>query len=278
MKPHVLRVALAVAGATLLLLLIDVAVLRYHFGLSAWRLILAHLLTASVLAYAAWSARAHGWRLAAAVFLLFFVLSYFNTLDEGVLFLELSPSLVLGALIVGLLTSAAVAGLLVWLMGKGSAAEPSDAPSFAARSAGGWLWRLVAGDFAYVLLYFAAGLIVFPFVKDFYADKTLPGPGTMILMQLFRALVYIAAALPIARMIPEGRRAALALGLAFSILGGVAPLLPDNPLMPPHIRFAHTLEIGVSNFIFGVVLALLFTPRPAREALPVATEAHQVSA
>ncbi|MGD0695329.1 MAG: hypothetical protein ABSB82_10805 [Terriglobia bacterium] len=278
MKPHALRVVLAVAGATLLLMLIDLAVFGFHFALPAWRVILAHLLTVSVLAYVAWSARAHGWRLAAAVFLLFFVLSYFNTLDEGVLFLELSPALVLGALVVGLLTSAAVAGLLVWLMGKGGAAEPSDRPSLPARSAGGWLWRLVAGDFAYVVLYFAAGMIVFPFVKDFYADKTLPGPGTIVLMQLFRALVYIAAALPIARMIPQRRHAALALGLAFSILGGVAPLLPDNPLMPPHIRFAHTIEVGVSNFIFGVVLALLFTPRPAREALPVAAEARHASA
>jgi len=263
MKPNASRFALAVAGATVLLVLIDLSVLRLHFGLSAWRLVLAHLLTASVLGYAVWAARAHGWRLAVAVFLLFFVISYVNTLDEGVLFLGLSKALVAGALVVGVLTSAAVAALLVWLMGKGFAAEPREAPSAPARSVGAWLWRLVAGDFAYVFLYFAAGMIVFPFVKEFYAGRTLPGPGTIVSMQLFRGLVYIATALPVARMIPKRLHAALVLGLAFSVLGGVAPLLPDNPLMPPHIRFAHTIEIGVSNFVYGVVLAFLFAPKPA---------------
>ncbi len=32
--------------------------------------------------------------------------------------------------------------------------------------------------------------------------------------------------------------------------------------MPGNIRLAHKVEIGVSNFIFGVILAYLFTPRP----------------
>jgi len=79
-------------------------------------------------------------------------------------------------------------------------------------------------------------------------------------------------------LIRPRRHAALALGLAFSVLGGVVPLLPDNPLMPPNIRFAHSIEIGVSNFIFGVILAYLFIPRPAPAGAaaltPLAGPAH----
>lgn len=137
-----------------------------------------------------------------------------------------------------------------------------------------WGLRLVAGDLAYVFLYFAAGMTVFPFVKEFYASQPLPKPSSVIAMQLVRALIYIAAALPAIRWIRNWRHAALALGLAFAILGGVAPLLPDNPTMPPHIRFAHAIEVGVSNFLYGVVLAYLFTPTlptamgPAHDAHP----------
>ena len=50
-------------------------------------------------------------------------------------------------------------------------------------------------------------------------------------------------------------------------MGGVAPLLPDNPLIPPHVRFANTIGIGVSNFIYGVVLAFLFRPKPASDGV-----------
>lgn len=69
-------------------------------------------------------------------------------------------------------------------------------------------------------------------------------------------------------MIPERRRAAMAIGLALAILGGAVPLLPDNPRMPGNIRLAHTIEIGVSNFIFGVILACQFSPRSSPTTIP----------
>lgn len=44
--------------------------------------------------------------------------------------------------------------------------------------------------------------------------------------------------------------------------------------MPPNIRFAHTIEVGISNFMYGVVLAYLFTPKPAPEARSEANIVH----
>jgi hypothetical protein len=277
MKPSATKVALALAGATLALMLVNVVIFGFHFGVSELRAILAELLTASVLAYAVWAARAHGWRLVAAAFLPLFAIRYVNTLDEGMFYIDLSASMAVGGMVLGLLTSAVVASVLVWLMGKMRPAGQEAAPPRPARSAGAWLWRLAAGAFAYVFLYFAAGPCVVPFTKDFYAQFVLPTPGAIVLMQVFRGLIYIGAVLPIARMIPDRRHAALALGLALAILGGAVPLLPDNPLMPGNIRLAHTIEIGVSNFIFGVVLAYLFSPRATPVKAKALTDEHPVT-
>jgi hypothetical protein len=277
MKPSSTKVVVAIAGAALALMLVNVAIFSFHFGVSELRVILAELLTASVLAYAVWAARAHGWRLVAAAFLPLFAIRYVNTLDEGMFYINLPASMVVGGMVLGLLSSAVVAAVLVWLMGKMRAAGQEAAPPRPARSAGAWLWRFAAGDFAYVFLYFAAGLCVVPFTKDFYAQFALPTPGAIVLMQVFRGLIYMGAVLPIARMIPDRRHVALTLGLALAILGGAVPLLPDNPLMPGKIRLAHTIEIGVSNFIFGVVLAYLFSPRAAPVKARALTEGHPVT-
>lgn len=274
MKPSSARVALAIAGAMLLLLLVDVAIFKFRFGVSQWRTALAELLTASVLAYALWAARGHGWRLVAAIILPMFIIRYANTLDEALFYVGLPVSMVMGGLVIGLMSGAAVAVVLVGLMGKMTPAGQQTALPRAARPVGAWLWRLVVGDLAYVFLYFAAGLCVIPFTRNFYAQFTLPSPGAILLMQVFRGLLYIGAVLPLARLIPERRRAAIALGLALSILGGAVPLLPDNALMPPNIRLAHSIEIGVSNFIFGVILAYLFPPRALPAAVPAMSEEH----
>jgi hypothetical protein len=263
MNPRPSQIVLAVAGATLALLLFGLPATGFHFAIPAWRVVLAELLAASVLAYAVWAARAHGWRLVAAAFLAMFAIRHFNTMDEAVFYIDLSTAMVVGGMVVAALSSAAAAAVLVWLMGKGRPVAEAGAPSRPARSAAAWLWRLAAGDLAYVILYFAAGLCVIPFTREFYAKFTLPSPGAIVLMQLFRGGIYMGAVLPLARMIPQRRHAALALGLALSLLGGAVPLLPDNPFMPANIRFAHTIEIGVSNFIYGVVLAYLFVPRPS---------------
>jgi hypothetical protein len=277
MKPSSTRVALAIAAAMLVLMLVDAAIFGFHSGSPELRTAFAEFLTASVLAYAMWAARGHGWRLVAAAFLPLFVARYVNTLDEGVFYVGLPATIVVGGLVIGLLSSAVATVVLVWMMGKMRATGHEAAPPRAARPVGAWLWRLAAGDFAYICLYWAAGLCVIPFTKNFYAQFALPSPGAIVLMQVFRGLLYIGAVLPLARMIPERRHAAIVLGLALSILGGAVPLLPDNALMPPNIRFAHFIEIGVSNFLYGVILAYLFSPPAKPAASSAMTEGQAVT-
>ena len=277
MKSYAGRTVLAIACGTLALILLDMVASGFH-SLPGWRSSLADLLTAAVLAYAVWAARESAARvpgLVTALTLLYFGIGYFNTLDEGMLFIGLSGRVVAGGLIFGLLRALIVATVLVVLMGQPggeSAMAAAEKASPARRSLGQWLWRLAIGDVAYVFLYFVAGLLVFPFVKAFYAARPLPAGSTVILMQLFRALVYMGVALPVLRLMRDRRHAAVALGLALSVLGGVAPLLPENPLMPGYVRLPHTIEIGVSNFIYGVILAWLFVP--ARAATVAAAAEH----
>jgi hypothetical protein len=80
-----------------------------------------------------------------------------------------------------------------------------------------------------------------------------------------RSLIFVGAVYP---LIKNGLHSApLVLALVYSVIGGVAPLLPDNPYMPADIRFYHGIEVAVSNFLFGLAVGYLFNwrrPVPAQ--------------
>jgi peptidoglycan/LPS O-acetylase OafA/YrhL len=83
-------------------------------------------------------------------------------------------------------------------------------------------------------------------------------------VQIVRSLIFLAAVFP---LLKSGLRGApLVLALVYSVIGGVAPLLLDNPYMPPDIRFYHAIETSTSNFLFGLVVGYLFNRR--RPAVP----------
>lgn len=56
-------------------------------------------------------------------------------------------------------------------------------------------------------------------------------------MQVAQSLIFVGAVYPLLR---SGLRGSpLILALVYANIGGVAPLIPDNPYMPPDIRFYH---------------------------------------
>jgi hypothetical protein len=127
----------------------------------------------------------------------------------------------------------------------------------------------------YVACYFTAGTIVWPFIAAYYQSRPMPAAGAVLALQVVRGLGFGGIVLLIVRSCDGGRleRAAIA-GLTLAILGGVAPLVMPNPLMPVAIRMAHLFEVVPSIFTFGAVLALALT-RPARTAAPAGTLATQ---
>ena len=262
MKPTIFLIGRLLAATLVLTILY--AVSGPIFGLSAYegsllRALLANLLIILVLAYTVLCSRRTGLKLAAVIFLVFFGVYTFNTHIEAVFFqLDIKSAEIAGMFISGSLVAVIFSLFITILFGRWRGHE-METPVLPHPSPWSWLWRVMAGAVLYVFFYIMAGALVFPFVQDFYAQAAVPDMGRIVLFQLGRGLVYVLIALPVMRMMTvKPCRTAVLVGLLLAVLGGVAPLIPDNPYMPGHIRLAHAVEIGLSNFLYGLALGFLF--------------------
>lgn len=201
-----------------------------------------------------------GGRLALAVSGIPAVLMLTNYL-EGIIFLT-------GATIdwpTEILRTCAVSVLLLplWpLLFREPARSPGNFRPLAGRTVREKIWRLALADLAYPVLYFVAGMIVFPFIREFYATQTLPPAGQLFALQLLvRGPIYLGICLLMVRMLGLSRLAgAVAVGTAFATLNGIAPLIIPSGVFPDPVRWAHLVEVTSSNFIFGLVVAWLWGP------------------
>lgn len=222
------------------------------------------LLTLAAMILAGYASPVRGLALALALLALAWGIGQFNILIEAVAFavmplgdaaIQLAVSLVL----FGLLAAVAVAVLGKWRGEGGEAVALRLTPL-----------RLLGVILGYELLYWGAGMAAFPFLAHFYTPEMLPPVWLVAALQVPRALIFVAAAWLWLRTGP--RAAPWVLGLAFSVIAGIAPLLPDNPYMPADIRLVHGIEVGTSNFLFGLLLAWLL--QPARKARQNPVEEH----
>jgi hypothetical protein len=212
------------------------------------------LLTLATLIVAAVASRSGGLKLWLALLVLGWTVSQFNTLLEAVVFsvMPLTDALVqlaVSAVAFALLAAVAVTLSWSWRGGDVHGARPNASRRDLA--------LIILG---YEFLYWTAGTLVWPFVAEFYSDKPLPALPLVAALQVPRALIFVIAAWPWLRTGP--RHAPLVLGLAYSVIGGIAPMLPDNPYMPADVRLAHGIETSVSNFIFGILVGYLLRSRP----------------
>jgi len=205
------------------------------------------------LAIAAFAASGRGFRLVVALFILAFGVGSVNVLIEAVVFGVMSVNETLPAFAFHAVEFAILAVIAAAATRKLTGGARSD---IALRLTP---VRIGAVAVAYVVVYFAAGMLVYPYVKDFYAGRPLPSGSTILVLQTFRGLIYLAAAIPLLWLNPRFPR--LVLGVAFPLIAGLAPLVADNPLMPAWVRAAHAIEIASSNLLFGIVLAWLIMPR-----------------
>ena len=217
------------------------------------------LLNFAVLWFVARSSAARRWPLAMMLLLLGFVVGSANNLLEAVVYGVLSlrqavAAAVPAAVVFIILSAAAVLAVGRWKIGS-QAERPHRAT----------LIQLAGVVVAYQVLYWTAGTLVYPYIAHFYAAKTIPPVYEVASLQVVRSLIFFGAAYPLLR---AGLRSApLIMGLVYGVIGGIAPLLPDNPYMPADIRFYHGIETSVSNFLFGLIVGYLFTrARPLRPA------------
>ncbi|HEY2930414.1 MAG TPA: hypothetical protein VGK99_01610 [Acidobacteriota bacterium] len=228
----------------------------------SWLTALSCLLTVGVLLAAMQAVEARGWALVWVLFALYGGIGTVNIEIEAVVFQILSVTTSLHMLGTGLAVAFAVCLLMVYMAGRIRSQGSAEGRTPAHRLADNWQLRVPMAAFCYVVLYFAAGITIFPYVRHFYAGRPIPSGGVVILTQFVRGLVYAAVMLPFTRWMSGQRwRAGWMLGLCLSVLGGIAPLLPPNEYLPADLRLVHAVEIGVSNFLFGVITALLLVRR-----------------
>lgn len=232
-----------------------------------WMLLTTAVMTAALTIVAA-RAEWRGWRLGVAVAILPLVVSAIN-LIEGVLFLKNSHvewgRIFLYTLVVGALS------IPVWMLlfGRRKDVLADHFHPIRSKSRGERVWKFVLSDFSYLFLYFTAGLIIFPYVKDFYATQQLPSTGSIVALQLLvRGPLFVLLVLALTRMLGMARLSgALVVATVFTLLTGVAPLLMPNPYFPDSVRWVHFCEVTSSNFVFATVVALLWGPPVTKQVL-----------
>lgn len=226
-----------------------------------------------VLGYPIVRSRWSGWPLVLTVMLALYGVMTFLSQIETVVFLkylvdivpaEMIPKLFMQGLIIAVLFSP----LAVLVHGKVRSNEPPPGepnPRLVIPPTE-WAYKLLLISVIYVLIYVSFGMFVFrPLAGSAFDEyyRNLQLPGWVLFFQMARALVWVAIALPVIRMMKGAWwEASLAVALLFSVLMGALLLVPTE-IMPVKIRMAHLVEVTSSNFLFGWVVAWLLT-RPGR--------------
>jgi len=225
--------------------------------------LLSNALTASLLVWIARGLRARRWTRAIVLFAVWGGI-HATSLVEAALFDIGIPAGDLPWLMAhGLAVSACFALLLALAVRT----EPGTMPQPEAGAPPSPWWRLAACSLLYVPLYFAAGTLAYPYLREFYEARPMPAVTTVIAIQPFRGLAFAAIVLLLVRQLRGTRlRVSTAAALTMSILGGVAPLLIPNPYLPDAVRHAHLPEVGASLFLFGFLTAWLLAGPPHERA------------
>jgi hypothetical protein len=249
----------AVAGAMVAFVLPHKAAippLAPHF--TQWML-LSNAITAAALSVLALRSEWRGWTLGTALAGIPLAITLVDGI-EGVYFLPHSP--IDWTSIFAQSALAAVLSVPVWtlLFGRRPASPQEHYHPIAAKSRAEQAWKFVVCDLAYLPLYFIAGSIIWPYIKDFYATQTLPAPTTFLVLKLLvRGPAFVVLCLLLVRMLGLPRLSgALAAGAVFALLSGVALLLIPNPYFPDVVRWVHFCETTNSNFVFAALVAWLW--------------------
>ncbi len=222
-------------------------------------------LAAIALALVAARARVSGWRLGVVLFVAFFVIGSAMMQIETLWFnasihmpVPVVGQLVAQAAVVGL--SAAVVGALLFHH------ERREAPALPA----GLAVRVGAMALIYVVLYYGAGFFIAwqsEAVRSYYGNGAQIAFLPTVAFQIFRGTLWALISLFIlARMSGSLVSRALVMAVLFAVMTD-AQLLYPNPLLPWAVRQAHLVEVGTSEFVYGIIATLVLLAGAARRPL-----------
>lgn len=258
----VIRLVLAwialVAGQMLAGMLVPVRIPVVVPNVFSWMLV-ADAAIVLAMGSAALRSEWRGGKLAAALFAVPAAVAIANMV-EGKIFLVQLPIDWRGITTLTVVGYAIAAILWMIIFRRPIAETPAGSWAFPERNLGQKILRFLACAVSYVFLYYLAGMVIFPFVRDFYMRIGVPPVWVIVPLQLlFRGPLFVLLCLLLLRMFRLPRLSgALAVGLAFTLVSGVATLIIPNPFFPDSVRWAHFCEVTSSNFLFGCVVGWIW--------------------
>jgi hypothetical protein len=234
------------------------------------------LLQTIALAYPIVRSKWNGWKLALAVFLLYFGTVTFMGQIESLVYLggKMPTGMLAGLFAMGFFAAAVFSPVAVLVLGKWKAGTKETAISGHREptSAGEWAWKTAVGGLVFLALYYLFGYYVAwknPLVRDYYGgtdpgnffaqmSSIAEGTPSMLAFQFLRGLLWVALAVLVIRLMKGSWwQVALAVSLLFTV--PAIYLLFPNPMMPDEVRMAHLVETAPYQFLFGWFVVWLFS-------------------
>jgi uncharacterized membrane protein YqaE (UPF0057 family) len=141
--------------------------------------------------------------------------------------------------------------------------------TLAQRTGAAWALRFGLAAISYLLIYFAFGMIVAPFVVPYYNNPDLglnlaiPGIGVILPLEIGRGLLHALTVFPLIAVLRCGLWSkSFWVGLTIAVLGSWVPMI-QAVYWTPVLRIAHGLEITADAFVQGVILTWLLAPPDA---------------
>jgi hypothetical protein len=222
------------------------------------------LVMAASAAYLARLSGARGMKLVLGLALALFGVKSVLALSEAVVFLpeKMGAAEMVGGLVYGLVLAGVLSVFVVGL-GLRSVERPPPVAASGQMPSHEWAWKLALCGGAYVALYMTAGMLILPFVRQYYADSQVmsEAPLWFLPYQLVRGALFVVFVAPLLRSLRASRwEIAVAVGFFFSVVHGLSSLIAPNPYMAEAgWRLAHTIEIGWSNLVYGLLVGFLFS-------------------
>lgn len=270
------RIIAIAAGFVVFNEILTVPLFKFLFGLPrvdtevlgrlGWALIAA-LIVVWALAFAAGRARASVEQLFAAFFVLLAGLDVAaHAQTEYLLHPSFDAVRFTGNVLQRLVSFGVLAAVVAMMLRPGPDDVVSAQPAGFQLSDLGWLWRVPASAAIYFVLFFVAGVMIWPFIHDFYADQVERAAGLLMFeWEYLNGVWFALIVLPLLRLVPGGwLRAGVTAGVLLCLIRGVASMIVQNPFMPASIRMAHMFEVGWSNFVYGLVVAYIFLPHSSK--------------
>ncbi len=180
---------------------------------------------------------------------------------EGAIFTTMDMACVPVLSLLPCLLFAAVMALLFKPVGNEGSPAATVRRIFSGRSVGQWMRRLAAAICVFPIVYWTFGLMVAPFVMEYYKQGqfalAVPNPAVILATQFARSALFLLAAMPILILWAGSRRhLILALGLAFYVLVGLFGMIQSYWLAPT-LQVLHNAEMLIDSMVYAWALVAL---------------------